>query len=270
MAAFFHHLAYDFKNGLRDRSQLLMNYLFPLGLLVMFGALMGNVNPSFLDTMIPAMIMIAIMSTTLLGMPTPIVTAREAGVYRSFKINGVPAASIIAIPVISAALHMIVVSALITIVSALVFHAALPVNWGYFLLVTIVVMFSLSGLGTLIGVIAANSRSTVLLSQIFFVPSMILSGMMVPLSMLPEGLLRVGLLLPGTCAMNAWRVLAYDLVPDFNAFWSVMVLLIGGILAFAMSVILFKWDNNNQQRGKSPWLAAIALIPYILAAIFLK
>lgn len=269
MAAFFHHLAYDFKNGLRDRSQLLMNYLFPLGLVVMFGALMGNVNPAFLDTMIPAMISIAIMSSTLLGMPTPIVTAREAGVYRSFKINGVPAASIIAIPVISNTLHMIVVSVIISLVSSLLFHAALPTHWGSFILISLVTIFAMSGLGTLIGVIAANTRATVLLSQIFFVPSMILSGMMVPASMLPEGLLRVGLLLPATSAMNAWRVLAYGLPADFSALWSVLVLLIGGILAFVLSVILFRWDNNNQQRGRSPLLAGIAILPYILAAIFL-
>ena len=30
MNAFGHHLTYEFRTGLRDRSMLLMNYLFPL------------------------------------------------------------------------------------------------------------------------------------------------------------------------------------------------------------------------------------------------
>ena len=103
MTAFIYHLEYDFYNGLRDRSLLLMNYLFPLALFFMMGALFANINPAFHETMIPAMIIIAVMTSTLLGMPNPIVSSREAGVFRSYKINGVPAASILSIPVLSSA-----------------------------------------------------------------------------------------------------------------------------------------------------------------------
>src|SRR5512136_1206415 len=115
MTAYVHHLTYDFYNGLRDRSLLLMNYLFPLALYLMMGALMGGINPTFRETMIPAMIVIAVMACTLLGMPNPIVSSRETGVFRSFKINGVPAASLLSIPVLSSLLHMILVSVLITL-----------------------------------------------------------------------------------------------------------------------------------------------------------
>ena len=35
MTAFVSHLSYDFRTGLRDRSLMLMNYLFPLFFFVM-------------------------------------------------------------------------------------------------------------------------------------------------------------------------------------------------------------------------------------------
>src|SRR5512136_51265 len=115
MNAFVHHFMYDFQTGLRDKSLLLMNYLFPLGFYILMGLLMTGLNPTFGPTMIPAMILVAMMACTLLGLPNPVVDSREAGIFRSFKINGVPALSIVTIPVLSSFVHMLLVSIIITI-----------------------------------------------------------------------------------------------------------------------------------------------------------
>src|SRR5512139_2527785 len=115
MNAFSHHFLYDFRTGLREKSLLLLNYLFPLGFYILMGLLMTGLNPTFAPTMIPAMMLVVMMANTLLGLPNPIVEAREAGIFRSFKINGVPALSIITIPVLSSLVHIILVSIIITI-----------------------------------------------------------------------------------------------------------------------------------------------------------
>lgn len=270
MAAFLHHLTYDFNNGLRDRSLLLMNYLFPLALFAMLGALLGGIDPSFGETIIPATIIMAIMSSMLLGMPNPIVSAREAGVYRSFKINGVPAASILSIPALSSLLHMIVVSAIITVTAVPLFKAHLPVNWGYFVLVGLLTIFAMAGLGMLIGVIAPNTRATVLISQLYFVPSMLLAGLTMPSSMLPAAMRRIAMLLPATHAMNAFQALAFRLPADGNPISSLLVLLAGGLTAFGLAVLLFQWDSHNLRRGRSPLLAVLAVVPYLLAALLFR
>ena len=269
MTAYIHHLTYDFYNGLRDRSLLLMNYLFPLALYLMMGAFMGGINPTFLETMIPAMIVIAVMTGTLLGMPNPLVSSRQAGVFRSFKINGVPAASILSIPVLSSLLHIVVVSAVIALTAVPLFRARLPVHWGYFILIELLTIFAMAAMGMLIGVISSNGRSTILISQLFFVPSMMLGGMLTPTSMLPAVMRKITWILPASHAMNAWRALAFDLPASSNPFWSMLILLAGGLIAFGMAILLFQWDNHNQQRRRSPFLAVFAMVPYILAVILL-
>jgi ABC-2 type transport system permease protein len=269
MAAFLYHLNYDFKNGLRDRSLLLMNYLFPLALFAMLGALLGNIDPTFGQTIIPAMIIIAVMTSTLLGMPNPIVSAREAGVYRSLKINGVPAASILSIPALSSLLHMVVVSAIITVAAVPLLGAHLPVSWGYFVLVGLLTIFAMGGLGMLIGVISSNTRATLLISQLYFVPSMMLAGLMMPSSMLPAAMRRVAMLLPASHAMNAFRALAFGLPADANPIGSLLILLAGGLAAYGLAVFLFQWDSHNPRRGRSPWLAVLAVVPYLLAAVLI-
>ncbi|HSB65311.1 MAG TPA: ABC transporter permease, partial [Anaerolineales bacterium] len=223
MNAFIHHFLYDFRTGLRDKSLLLMNYLFPLGFYVLMGLLMTGLNPTFAPTMIPAMILVAMMACTLLGLPNPIVEARESGIYRSFKINGVPALSIVSIPVISSLVHIILVSAIITVTAVPLFKAGMVVNWGYFVLVLLLTAFTMASLGMLIGVVSPNSRLIVLFSQAIFLPSMILGGLMIPSSMLPPGLYRVSLLLPTTYAMNAWRGLSLGLDPTFDPRWALLI-----------------------------------------------
>jgi ABC-2 type transport system permease protein len=268
MAAFFLYLSYDFMNGLRDKSLLLMNYLFPLGLFIMMGFLMGGVNPTFNETIIPAMVIVAIMSIALLGMPAPIVSDRVAGVYRSFKINGIPASHILSIPPLGNMLHILLVSAVITALAVPLFSAGLPVNWAAFLLVDLAAFFAMAGLGMLIGVISSNPRATILYSQLFFLPSMILSGMMMPFNMLSPTMQRLSLLLPATHAMNAFRGLAYGWETSFSPVWSLVILLAGGLVAFTLAVLLFQWDNKNPRRSRSPYLAILALIPYLVAVIF--
>ena len=111
MAAFTNYFSFEFKTGLRNPSLMLMNYLLPLGFYAMMGAVMVKINPGFGDILIPAMIVFTAMSTALLGMPGPMVEQRDAGVYRSFKINGVPALSILMIPVLTTIFHSLIVSA---------------------------------------------------------------------------------------------------------------------------------------------------------------
>lgn len=269
MTAFFHHLSYDFRTGLRDRSLMLMNYLFPLVFYVMMGLLMTGINPLFAETMIPAMIVVAIMSGALLGLPNPVVGSRDAGIFRSFKINGVPALSIVTIPVVSTLLHVTLISVIITATAGPLFKARIPVDWGAFLLVGLLATFAMAGAGMLIGVISSNSRATVLLAQLIFLPSMMLGGMMMPLSMLPKALARVAMALPATHAMNAWNGLALGGKAVVDPMWSVLILLAGGLLAFGMAILLFEWDSNNRQHRFPRYMAALALLPYVLGALFL-
>jgi ABC-2 type transport system permease protein len=269
MTAFFHHFLYDFRTGLRDKSLLLMNYLFPLGFYVLMGLLMTGLNPTFAPTMIPAMILVAMMACTLLGLPNPVVESREAGIFRSFKINGVPALSIIAIPVLSSFVHILLVSIVITFTAGPLFKAGLPVNWGYFVLILFLTGFTFASLGMLIGVVSPNSRAIVLFSQSIFLPSMILGGLMVPSSLLSPALYRISMLLPTSYAMNAWRGLAFGMASTYDPRWALLILLSSGIIAFTLAIYLFNWDSKNKQRGHSPLLGLLTLVPYVFGAIFL-
>lgn len=268
MNAFIHHFSFEFRTGIRNKTLLLMNYLFPLGFYLMMGFIMPGINPPFRETIIPAMVVFSVLAATLLGIPDPLVNARENGVFRSYKINGIPSTSILLIPALTTLLHLVIVTAIITATAPLLFQAPLPLNWLNFVLVFLALAVACAGLSVLIGVVSPSSRMTVLWSQLIFVPSMLLGGLMLPYNLLPEIAGKFAQLLPATQAMNAFNSLVMGKTADFAPWGSVIALLACGLLAFGLAVYLFSWDSRNTTRRGHPLLALLALLPFVLG-IFL-
>ena len=262
MNAFIHHFTFEFRTGIRNKQLLLMNYLFPLGFYLMMGFIMAEINPPFREDIIPAMIVFGILAATLLGIPDPLVNARENGVFRSYKINGIPSISILVIPALTTILHLVIVAGIITATAPMLFDAPLPVKWLNFSLIFVALAFACAGLSVLIGVVSPSSRMTVLWSQLVFVPSMLLGGLMIPYSMLPDVAGKFAQLLPATQAMNAFNGLAMGKEAAFSPWGSVIMLTVSGILAFGLAVYLFSWDSRNTTRRGHTLLAWLVLLPY--------
>jgi ABC-2 type transport system permease protein len=247
---------------------LLLNYLFPLGFYLMMALIMTQINPAFKETMIPAMAIFAAMSSAVLGLPGTLVAARDTGIFRSYKINRVPAFSIVTIPVVTTVFQVLVVTAIITVTAPL-FEGALPVHWIYFALVTVVMAFAFSAAGVLIGVVSTDSRITVLYSQLIFLPSTLLGGLMMPLDLLPAPMRRISALLPATHAMQAFEGLGFGHQTVLDPRASLLILSASGLLAYGLAIYLFSWDSRNTSRRGHPLLAVLALAPCLAGALLL-
>jgi len=246
----------------------LMNYILPIGLYLMLGFLMTELNPFFNEIVIPSMVLLAILFSVIIGLPNPLLEAREAGIFRSYKINGVPALSILIIPALTTILHTIIVTAAITITAPFLFGASLPVSWLGFLGFFLLAVFAHLGLGMLISVISSSTRTAVLWTQLIFIPSMMM-GVMIRLSDLPDALNRIALLLPATHAMNIFQGISQEQVTTFDPLWSALILLIGGTLSSGLANYLFCWDNQNKTRRGHPALAILAILPYLVGMLLL-
>jgi ABC-2 type transport system permease protein len=130
-----------------------------------------------------------------------------------------------------------------------------------------VAAFASAGVGALIGVVSTSTRMTVLFSQLVFLPSMILGGLMLPFSLLPPALAKVALVLPTTYAMDAFGGLAMGQASGMHPWLSLAILAAGGLMAFGLAVFLFSWDSKNATRRAHPALAALAWTPYLVGLL---
>lgn len=268
MKAVLNHLEFEFKSIVRDKSLLLMNYLFPLAFYFMMSIIMPSINKDFNKTMIPGMIVFTIMVSTLLGMPNPIVSSREKGVYRSYKIYGVGSKAALLIPIITTAIHITIVSIIILLTSVNIFHAPMPQNYLAFVVAYLIILFSFLGLGTLLGVCSPNSRITVLLAQLIFLPSMMLGGIMMPTDILSKNIQRISNIFPSTHSMNLFNTMAFSTKSLAIPTVSMLTLICGGTLSFILATYLFTWDDTNEKTSKKI-IGIIAIVPYVISTFFL-
>ena len=268
MKAIINHLSFEFKSVIRDKTLLLMNYLFPLVFYFMMAAIMPSVYPDFSKSMVPGMIIFTIIISALMGMPNPMVQNKEMGVYRSYKIYGVPLKSVFIIPVVTTMLHITIVSLIILGTASVFFKAAMPQNYLSFFGVYAVILFAFTGLGALIAVCSPNGRLTVLLAQLVFLPSMLIGGVMMPSSVLSKGVQKAALLLPTTYSTNALNAVYSGQQAIYSLQGSLIILGLGGIVSYALAAYLFTWDNKTSNSLRN--LAGLAvLIPFVLGIILL-
>lgn len=270
MNAFFLHLAYEFRAGFRHKQLLLMNYLFPLGYYLLMGLILTGINSQFREDMIPAMILFSTLAATLLGIPLALTTAREKGILRSYKINGIPAISILTISIITCISHVLLMTAIITVSGPILFDALIPIQWFNFVLVFILSTVSYASMSALIGVVSSSSRVAILWSQLIFVTSILLGGLMIPNQVLPEEIGMVSILLPATHAMNAFRGLAMGHEVSFSPLVSSVVLFLGSLLAYFLAIYLFNWDHQNDTRQGHPLLGILAFVPYAISIFWMN
>ena len=264
MTAFLHHFAFEFKTGLRNSTSLFMNYLFPLGVYAILGLIMTQVNPMFTETLLPAMMVFVIMGGTILGLPSPLVETRNAGIYRSYKINGVPAASIITIPVLTTGFHALIVATVVALTATPFFDGVAPTQLAPSCRHRCADRVHVQrhrrthrrGLGQQYGHDAAFTGH---------LPALDAHRRDDDATQHPaESVQSFAGLLPSAHAMQALEGLAYGRETVFNPTTSLLILAASGLLAFGLAIYLFNWDSRNQTRRGHPLMALIALVPYLI------
>ena len=268
MKAFFQHFAFEFRTGIRNKTLLVMNYIFPLGFFMMMGYVMPAINPLYEEIMLPSLVTFAIVFSSILGIPDPLVNSREKGIFRSYKINGVPSFSILINPIISAIVHSMIVFCIMVTVNIFLFKAPVPENWLLFISYVLVGIISTACLAVLIGVISPSTQLTIFFSQILFIPSMLISGVMMPYSLLPENIGKIAQMFPTTHIMSLLSGSGMGRVSDIDPVGSLIVLVSGAVLAFIIAILLFSWDSKNSTRKAHPALAILAFAPYIVFILF--
>ena len=246
MRAFIKYLWIQFKMYLRNKGTLLTYYFTPLLFFFVMGAVFSSTSPMMKSTLAAAMTIFSVLMGSLMGAPLPLVNMRESGTMRAFKVAGIPSWATLTVTAVSAFLHLFIVSLIIYAVSPIAFHSDLPAAPGLYFAVLAVFLFTSVGVGMLIGVCAPGQSYATMLSMIVFLPSLLLSGIMFPTSMLPQMLAKGGRIFPATYALQAFRGYAYRMNTEISPVISLCTVAGIGLLMF----FLASWRLNQIGRSE--------------------
>lgn len=196
MSAFLYGVILQWKIDLRNRDIMLTYYVVPLVFFAFMGGIFTSINPEAKNTLIQSMTVFGVTMGAVLGAPTPLVQLYGSEIKNAYKVGGIPLWVGTVNNFISAFVHLFVMSLVIFFVAPKVFNSKVPVNlFSYFISLAIFIMVSLA-VGTVLGLFIKSTSKLTMVSQLIFLPSIMLSGIMFPVDMLPKALETVGIVFP--------------------------------------------------------------------------
>lgn len=218
MNGFLYGMALQWKLDIRSKSLLVTCYIVPLIFFLLMGGIFTSVMPQMRSTLIQSMIVMSVSMGAFIGLPPSLIETYGSDVKKVYKANGVPLYLGLVTMFLSAFVHLMISCIIIFLLAPILFEAALPAQLPlFFFALAIYIMVSLS-IGSILGLIVKNQAKLTMIEQLVFLPSIMLSGIMFPMDLLPDFLKIIGriftaswgyrlMLDSGFCLDNLWYLI---------------------------------------------------------------
>ena len=222
MKAFMYGIVLQFRLDIRSKTVLVTCYLVPLIFFFFMSGIFISVDPSAKNTLIPSMSVFVITMSALIGLPPSLIEIYGGEVKKVYKANGVPVYLGIVTQFISSFLHTFIVCLIIFAVAPIAFEAQLPNNLITYFCSLISLLFVTLAIGCVLGLLIKSQAKLTMIAMIIFLPSIMLSGIMFPATMLPEFLQYLAYVFPATIGFKAMTAFEVWHLPVLWAIYAVL------------------------------------------------
>lgn len=250
----------------RSRTALFWNVLFPLVWLFLFGYIFGQGDPARVSLLMPGLFTITLISGAFFGVSYLMVSERETGILRRYRVTPVNAATI----VLANSFRALTMLALSVTIQASVGYLA----FGYTIKGSLLVMALMMGLGAvafvplglIVGSVAQDMRTAPAISNLLFFPLVFGSGAAFPYWMLPDWVQAIGRLVPSSYLVEALQgvMLRGEGLVDLLA--PAGVLLLTAAVGAGLNSLLFRWESSEPVNRRGLLIALLVLLAVLLAA----
>ena len=233
MKGFCYTAALQFRLDIRSKALLITCYLVPLLFFGLMGGIFTSLDPNAKTTLLPSMTAMGVSMGALIGLPPTLTELYGTQVKKMYQAGGVPLCLGAVTTALSAFVHLMILGGILYLAAPLAFDAALPKHpLSYFSALALLIAVTLS-LGCVLGLAVKNQSKLTMICQLFFLPSILLSGILVPVELLPSPLSQLGMLFPAYWGYWLMQQEGFDL----KNLWPLLVILLVGVAACS---ILFR------------------------------
>ena len=195
------HLLLTIALNFASPQAIVYGYLVPVFFLLAFGSVFRTDSPP-LQAHMGQILTITILGGACFGLPTALVSEREQGVWRRYRLLPIPVAWLVLSAMIA---RVLIVASAVLIQIALaraVYGTPLPAQPGSAVLAFFFVTAAFLALGLLIAALADTVPAVQALGQCIFLPMIMIGGVGVPLTALPDWAQHVAGFMPGRYAVE--------------------------------------------------------------------
>ena len=215
MNGFLYGVALQWKLDIRSKSLLVTCYIVPLIFFLLMGGIFTSVMPEMGSTLIQSMIVMSVSMGAFIGLPPSLTETYGSDIKKVYKANGVPICLGLVTMFLSAFVHLMITCVVIMLLAPVLFEAALPTQLPFFFPALAIYITSSLSIGSVLGLTVKNQAKLTMIAQLVFLPSIMLSGIMFPIGLLPDFLEATGRIFPaswgyrlmldnGFCLENLW------------------------------------------------------------------
>ena len=222
MKGFCYAAALQFRLDIRSKALLITCYLVPLLFFGLMRRIFTSLDPNAKTTLLPSMTVMGVSMGALIGLPPTLTELYGTQVKKMYQAGGVPLCMGAITTALSAFVHLMILGGILYLAAPLAFDAALPKHpIPYFASLALLIAVTLS-LGCVLGLAVKNQSKLTMICQLFFLPSILLSGILVPVELLPLPLSQLGMLFP---AYWGYRLMQEDGF-GWENLWPLLILLL--------------------------------------------
>lgn len=237
--------------AIRNRMALIYGFIFPLIFLGAYAALYRHDEvPVALH--LGELLTVTILGGACFGLPTTLVSERERGVWRRYRLSPAPLWQLLG-ATLTTRLILILAAACLQIALGMALGMPFPAHPLGLLAAFAITALAFMGLGLIIAALAGNVPAVQALGQCIFLPMLIIGGVAVRLSTLPDWALHVSTFFPGRYAVAAMQsnVTGQGLG---GAGFDLLALALIGAAALTAGLALFRWDAGKRKRRRADWI----------------
>ena len=237
---------------------IVYGYLVPVLFLLAFGSVFRADTPP-LQAHMGQILTITILGGACFGLPTALVSEREQGIWRRYRLLPIPTPWLV-LSAMTARVLIVASAVLIQIaIARAVYGTPLPIHPWAATLVFLFVTAAFLGIGLLIAALADNVPAVQALGQCIFLPMIMIGGVGIPLTALPNWAQRIAGFMPGRYAVEILQPCFDALNGLRGAGFRLAALGVIGLAAGVSGTKLFRWEAGARVARPARWWVAAAL-----------
>jgi ABC-2 type transport system permease protein len=229
---------------LRNRMAVFWNMVFPIGLMLLFGAIYGK-EPAAITYLATGMVVLSLLSNGLVGNAATMALWRERGILRRIQTTPLPLWQLLLARILTQGAIMILQAFLLIGTSVLVFGARFEIGHLIAAIPAVVLGALLfMAFGQALAALVQKVDTVNIIGQVIYFPLMFLGNIMIPLQQLPDMVQALGKWLPSAMIADLVRTAmlgqnAADMILPLPV--TLLGIACYFVAAVAIAVRFFKW-----------------------------
>ncbi len=255
---------------MRTKVALFFTFVFPVIFLFVYAGIFAHGNPNAVAYLFGPVVTLNIMGSGFWGLGLQSVMQRERGSLRRYRLAPIGSLTIVSSNLLANYLLELPTLGLLVFCAMVIFHMPLRISLVTLFILVTVGTFAFAGFGLTIASLANTMQEVQVYNNLAWLSLLFLSGVTIPLPMLPHWIQRLATFLPATYLVSSFQAIMSQ-SQSLSAHWPEMLaLVVSGTFGLLFAWKLFRWEKEERIPTQRKLASLAFVIPFLLMGLWMN